>query len=812
MDLAVTERHRLLGSLLDYNAKGPVSDLVPSFTSYFSRVLPERFEGELAMRVQQFFDPSYQYPLQRCFELAAFFVSNNKPTKEKIKDFLKWVIDNKYTPQLESFLRLDTSTTRAFSQRILEAAFSMKNTDLLRSLLLSEADFKQRILEAAVSMKNTNLLRSLLLSGADFKPVILEAIQTTDSDFIELLLSRVDPECLSGDSGGRLLLYICGTDNVRAASILVENGANINFNSYSYSRGDRTGTPLYNAVSNKQPKMVRFLLDKGADVNARCSSSYTPTALAVGVGWNHNIEIVTLLLEHGADLRCSVYEQDLLDYVSLNCKDVYRLIREKRGANKTFVTVADILDAASKGSGSLSDYLSRHKDNVSQEQLENALYESINQNGYGMKTTVALLDWGVDPNTPTLDEPPLLLAAICDKEKAISATQLLLDAGADVNVPDLLCRVIEEESFELLCELLDAGIDLDQFGPEALEKAVLDKQVETVALLTDRGTPVNAIGARFSPLQAAASCDTLDLAEYLIDRGADINTPAFGYEGRTALQYACCSGNLGMVEFLLANKADVNAPPAASKGMTALEGVLSCGATAAVKEELFQLLLDNGAKVTLSNERLCNGIIHTIVKKGLTNLLEIALKAGANVNSMSRGNEGRTPLQLAAELGQLDIVKTLVEHGAKINAAPAYKYGRTTLQAAATLSSPNMELLNYLVDNGAEVNAPAGICGGITAMQGAAIAGNIPVVQYLLGKEALVNGKPAMKEGRTAIEGAAEHGRLDTVQLLLNYGATGSVGVEEGFKKAIKLAKENRHTEIVKMLRSAQSATESELV
>jgi hypothetical protein len=47
--------------------------------------LPERFEDELAMRVQ------------RCFELVAFFVSNNKPTKEKIMDFLKWIIDNKHT-------------------------------------------------------------------------------------------------------------------------------------------------------------------------------------------------------------------------------------------------------------------------------------------------------------------------------------------------------------------------------------------------------------------------------------------------------------------------------------------------------------------------------------------------------------------------------------------------------------------------------------------------------------------------------------------------------------------------------------------
>jgi ankyrin repeat protein len=267
-----------------------------------------------------------------------------------------------------------------------------------------------------------------------------------------------------------------------------------------------------------------------------------------------------------------------------------------------------------------------------------------------------------------------------------------------------------------------------------------------------------------------------------------------------------------MVKLLLANKADVNGPPAVSEGITALEAVLSGTAAATMKLKLFQLLLENGAKVSHSRRQPGKDIIHTIIEKGLTNLLEIALNAGADANLMSRGKEGRTPLQRAAELGQLDIAKALVEHGALINAFPAYKHGRTALQAASSSSSPNIDLLKYLVDNGADVNAAAGVCGGITAIQGAAIAGNIPVVQYLWGKGAQVDGKPALKDGRTAIEGAAEHGRLDTVQLLLNYGATGDVAAEKGFKKAIDLAEENGHTEIVNMLKSAQSAKESGVI
>lgn len=232
--------------------------------------------------------------------------------------------------------------------------------------------FSQRILEAAVSTRNTDFLRSLLLSGVDFQHVIREAIQIDDSGFVELLLSRVNAECLSGQSGGRLLHAISRTTNVRVASILVENGANINFNPHD-ERWARNGTPLYQAVFWEKLEMVRFLLEKGADVNIRCSNQDIPTAIAAALHSKPNTEIVTLLLEHGADIKCSVYQEDLLEYVSLNYRNVYRLFLEKTGRTGASVTAGDILDAARKGSRALSEYLARHHGRVSQEQLETAI-------------------------------------------------------------------------------------------------------------------------------------------------------------------------------------------------------------------------------------------------------------------------------------------------------------------------------------------------------------------------------------------------------------------------------------------------------
>jgi ankyrin repeat protein len=679
-ELAVTERHRLLGALLGYKTNSQVANLVPTFTSYLSALVPERFEGELAIRVQQFFDPTHKHSLQRLFDLAAFFISNNQPTTGQIRNFLQWVIDQNHMTQLDSFLRINTTTTRTFAQRILEATVSMRNIDLLRSLLLS---------------------------GVDFKPVIREAIKIDDSGFVELLISRVDPECLSGDSGGRLLHSISRTNNVRAAGKLIENGANINFVPYD-EHHRRDGTPLYQAVSSREPGMVRLLLDNGADPNIHCYG-YIPTAISKAVfTTNPLMEIVDLLLQHGADIKCSVLEQDLLDYVSVKDRDIYRFILDKMGGTVASVTVGDILEAAHRGSRPLSEYLGHHRRSVTQKQLEKALYESINLSSYGISTTLALLEYGVDPNGLTLDDPPLMVAVLADQEKAIRVSQHLINAGASVNIPEFLSYTVEESNFDLLYVLLDAGADLNQYGPEALETAVLREEIEAIALLLDNGTPINAVGKKLSPFQAAASLGRMDLAQYLLDRGADVNTQAWVHGGRTALQAACKSGNCEMVTFLLEHKADINAPPAVSDGITALEAVLSCGAEVAVRAKLFKLLLDNGAEVSCPKRRVGEGILHKIVQQGLKDLLEIALDAGADANKMSSNKGGRTPLQLAAELGRLDIVQMLVARGALVNASPAFQHGRTALQACAEVSRRFRELLSREISRSSNISGVRG--------------------------------------------------------------------------------------------------------
>lgn len=99
-----------------------------------------------------------------------------------------------------------------------------------------------------------------------------------------------------------------------------------------------------------------------------------------------------------------------------------------------------------------------------------------------------------------------------------------------------------------------------------------------------------------SPLQVAAYHCRVDIVEVLLQAGSDINAPAKGENGFSALQASCRSRpesledqqrKLRTICLLLANGADVNAAPARVRGSTALQEVAASGDLAVAKLLLF---------------------------------------------------------------------------------------------------------------------------------------------------------------------------------------------------------------------------------
>ncbi|KAH8758505.1 ankyrin repeat-containing domain protein [Hyaloscypha sp. PMI_1271] len=181
--------------------------------------------------------------------------------------------------------------------------------------------------------------------------------------------------------------------------------------------------------------------------------------------------------------------------------------------------------------------------------------------------------------------------------------------------------------------------------------------------------------------------------------------------------------------------------------------------------------------------------------------VQLLLEAGAQVNKDLAGDMQFSPMQLASENRDTEMVRLLLQYKGDPNAVFG-EMKHTPLQMASRDGSK--EMVELLLEQGADVNSPSAKKFGATALQFAAIKGLLGIAYLLLENGADVNAPPAEMGGRTALEGAAEHGRVDMVQLLLNAGANISQdqGGQSLYENAARRATENSHRAIRRLLES----------
>jgi ankyrin repeat protein len=216
----------------------------------------------------------------------------------------------------------------------------------------------------------------------------------------------------------------------------------------------------------------------------------------------------------------------------------------------------------------------------------------------------------------------------------------------------------------------------DKDGNTPLIIACATEQVAIANYLIDRGADVNAKGALgATPLMAIRKDRewSFGLAQRLVAKGADVNAAmSFTFRNWTVLCGTVKSGNVQIAKLLIEHGADLNIHDIEG---TPLQMAIS---NLNAKEEMAKLLIESGAKLQAFSYG--NTELHLAAMKGFAELVPLLVSHGADVNAVNDYN--RTALYYAAMHGHRKTADALLAAGAKIEDIVEINYGKPAQLAA----------------------------------------------------------------------------------------------------------------------------------
>ncbi|THY57785.1 ankyrin [Aureobasidium pullulans] len=319
-------------------------------------------------------------------------------------------------------------------------------------------------------------------------------------------------------------------------------------------------------------------------------------------------------------------------------------------------------------------------------------------------------------------------------------------------------------------------------GQAPIHVAAFAGHLEIVQRLIERGMDVNHRGDKdYSPLLAACVGRHRNIVEYLLSlEGVEVNRRS--RFGKAPLIAASRAGDENICRLLLDKGAVINLQ--ANDNDTALTAASECG-----KLSVVQTLLKHGADTEIVGRLGGNALLAAAVcREGQwAEIIKLLARAGANLDTQDTVKD--TALHMAAQAGELEMVRFLVTRKAKVsiqnvagktpldfacagNQTKIIEYllksgatcepdtsGRTELHEAID-GGCDVDILKLFVSKGVDVNAKDN--DGITRR------GEHAIVQVLIDAEADMNIKSS--SGQTLLHEAARGGSADVVRRFLTYG------------------------------------------
>jgi ankyrin repeat protein len=332
-------------------------------------------------------------------------------------------------------------------------------------------------------------------------------------------------------------------------------------------------TPIHYAVINGRDQVIKFLLSKGADINAQ--NLYGNASLHLAVKSSHE-NIVKLLLEHGADYKQKNWSSQsamFLATVAPGHLDILKTLH-KHGADLSGIhsIFGNTLlhTAAKEGYDDIVRFLLNQGVSIHRKNHLKAtpLYEAVHYKK--PKVVQTLIDYGAS----VYQEYPVLGTAmdIALSNKNLEIVKMLLLAGdwpkkENEEGKTILWKVVKEvgnpvifkinqnlENLNNMRSVLDRYPNLvtkkDSAGETLLHHAVKIKNRDMAKMLLERGININVRTTQgFQPLHLAAHACDMEMIQLLLESKAEVNGLAY-FRRVTPLDIAALKEDKDVVSLL----------------------------------------------------------------------------------------------------------------------------------------------------------------------------------------------------------------------------------------------------------------------
>lgn len=380
---------------------------------------------------------------------------------------------------------------------------------------------------------NAGLISALLASGARLadatlatEPPLLAAARAGSVEAVSMLLAAgADPNGTEPLEQQAALMWAVAEGHLDVARVLLDAGADPDLQARISELTERKNAdfpsggfaPLHWAARNGDEAMIRLLLGKGANINARNGDGSTPMMLAIV---NDRFDIAAKLLELDADPN-----------------------------DGSLYYVTEMRDAT-------TDWRAR----------DGTVFRADHPNALSaLDLTRLLLEAGADPNKPFIGQ--MHNTSMCCDTKANSTPFFRAAIAADVEGLKLMLAHGADPAWSPAQEVKEEN-DLSDtprgnVGKTALMMAITGGKGVGVA-----GGP-NDLRYGLPEFRESANRDVLDAVTVLLDAGADPNVSAPNQE--TALHIAAKALHPGIVRALVAKGAALDAQD--KDGLTPLQAV-----------------------------------------------------------------------------------------------------------------------------------------------------------------------------------------------------------------------------------------------